>query len=78
MNEIKIWEGVNVITDNETVFCESPMDIWNLFGWDIENDANAKECAVAINRQLFCFHFCDLSAMNHGKKLLLEVVPVKD
>lgn len=77
MKTIKIWDGVNVITENETIFCESPCDIWELFNWDIENDPNAKECSLEITRQLFCFHEIDLSAMNHGKKLVLRVVPCK-
>ena len=77
MKTIKIWDGVNVITENETIFCESPSAIWQLFGWDVENDPNARECATEINRQLFCFHEVDLTAMNNGNKLLLRVVPCK-
>lgn len=78
LKEFKIWEGVNVITDEETHFCESPSALWQLFGWDVEGDQNARDCATEINMQLFCFHFCDLTALNNGKKLLLEVVPCKD
>lgn len=75
---IKIWDGVNIITDKETIFCEGARDIWRVFGWDIDNDPNAQECARIIHTELFCFGRCDLSAMNHGKKLLLEVVPCND
>lgn len=77
MKTIKLWDGVNVITEDETIFCEGARDIWELFKWDIDNDPMAKECATEITRQLFCFHECDLSAMNNGKKLLLRVVPCK-
>lgn len=75
---IKIWDGVNIITENETIFCEGAKDIWRIFGWDVENDPNARECASLIFRELYCFGNADLTAMNHGKKLLLEVVPCKD
>ena len=75
---IKVYDGVNIITENETIFCEHIPDIWETFGWDIVNDENAKECSLLITRELIGCGFCDLSAMYGGKRLLLEVVPVKD
>ena len=78
VEEIKIWEGVNVITENKTIFCDSPLKLWRLFGWDIKPTKATKECETEINRQLFGWGRVDLTSINHGKKLILEVVPCKD
>ena len=78
MKTIKIWDGVNVITEDGTTRVDGPLDLWKLFGWDIENDPNAKECATIITRELFCFGRIDLSAMNNGKTLILRVIPASN
>lgn len=75
---IKLWDGVRIITDDGVQIVESPADLWEVFGWDIENDANAKECSLIITRELFCFGEIDLSAMYGGKTLLLKVIPATE
>lgn len=77
MNTIKLWDGIRVTTDTDSEIVESPVELWELFNWDIENDPNAKECAQLITRELFCFGHVDLSEMNNGKTLYLSVVPAK-
>lgn len=78
MKTIKIWDGVRVTTSSESEVVESPSDLWKMFGWDIENDPNAKECSQIITRELFCFGHIDLSQMNGGKTLLLSVIPASE
>ena len=73
-----IFDGVKVITGKETIVVSGPTDLWNLFGWDIKNDPNAKECASMITRELFCFGKIDLTAMYNGRKLMLEAIPAKE
>lgn len=76
--EIKLWDGIRIITETENEIVEGPADLWKTFGWDIENDTDAKECATIITRELFCFGQIDLTQMNHGNLLFLKVVPAKN
>ena len=80
MKTIKIMDGLKVITDDKIIELKEGgfPALWDLFGWDIENDPNAKECATIITRELFCFGQINLSHMNNGKLLLVEVIPVKE
>lgn len=78
MKSIKIWDGIRVTTATESEVVKSPSDLWDLFGWDIKNDPAAKECSLAITRELFCFGRVDLTEMNNGKTLFLSVVPASE
>jgi len=74
---IKLWDGIKVITSDGIEICESPLKLWDVLGWDIENDKNASECATAITTQLYCFGRVDLSEFTKPRKtLILEVIPV--
>ena len=75
---IKLWDGIRIVTDRDTEIVDAPCDLWKVFGWDIENDPDAKECASIITRELFCFGRIDLSPMNGGKTLLLVAIPSKE
>ncbi len=75
---IKIYDGVRVNYDHEITELDYICDLWEMFNWDIKNDPNAKECSVAITRELFCFGFVDLSPMANGHLLTVEIIPVKD
>ena len=73
----KIWDGIKVITSDGIEICESLLKLWELLGWDIENDKMASECATAVTSQLYCFGRCDLSEFTKPRKTLtLEVIPV--
>lgn len=78
MKSIKIWEGWRVYYDGKVTECKSPTEVWDLFGWDIENDPQAKKCATEITRQMYCFGHLDLTEMAKGKSLILDVIPVKE
>ncbi len=75
---MKLFDGVRVTTAEESEIVSSPVELWQMFGWDIEHDANAKECADIIMRELLCFGHMDLSQMNNGKTLYLSVIPCKE
>lgn len=82
MNTINIkWaDGLKVITDDEVIELREGgfPELWKLFNWDTENDPAAKECAEIICRELFCFGRIDLTEMNHGRLLIVAVIPVKE
>lgn len=75
---IKLWNGWRVYYDGKVKVCESPVEVWEMFNWDIENDPKAKECATEITRQMMMFGHLDLTKMAHGKSLVLDVIPVSD
>lgn len=75
---IKIYEGVRVNANHKVINLKYIPDIWNLFKWDIKNDKNAKECADLITRELLMFGYIDLTDLNQGKMLIVELLPVKD
>ena len=75
---VKLWDGVRIITDDGVQIVGSPADLWEVFGWDITSDPNAKECSKLITRELFCFGEIDLSAMYGGKTLLLKIIPAAE
>lgn len=71
---IKLWDYIKVITEDGEQKVDSFPDLWNLFGWDIENDSSANECADIIVRELFCFHKFDMTKANNGNLLYLVAV----
>lgn len=75
---IKLWDGIKVITEDETITVKMPVDLWELFGWDIENDPAAKECSIEITKHLLCFGKIDLTPMNNGKLLYLVTIPATE
>lgn len=78
---IKIMDGLKVITSNGiTELREGGFPaLWDYFGWDIENDPMADQCAIEITRQLMCFGRVDLSEFAEGTStLIVEVIPVQD
>lgn len=75
---IKIWDGIRVEHEGGVEIAKGPLDLWDIFGWDIENDPNAKECAQIITTHLFCFGEMDLTAMNNGKLLKLAIIPAQN
>lgn len=77
---IKLMDGLKVITSDEIIELREGgfPALWDLFGWDIKNDKAADECSLAITRELVCFGRCDLTKMNKGKTLIIEVIPVKE
>lgn len=66
---IKLCDGFTLNYDGEKTDYEHISDIFDVFGWDTENDPNAKECADIICREMFCFGFIDLSPMCNGKHI---------
>ena len=51
--------------------------LWELLGWDVEHDENAKACADIVVRELLCFGYFDISAtMPKGEQLIIEIIPV--
>lgn len=75
---IKICDGLRVNYNHEITEIEHLPDLWKMFGWDVENDANAKSAAVEITRALFCVGFVDLSPMTNGDLLTVEMLPPTD
>ena len=75
---IEIYHGVRVNHNHELIYLDYIPDIWKLFGWDIENDAEAKEASLLITRELFCFGFIDLTQMADGKLLTIELLPPEE
>ena len=76
--KIKLFDGIKVITSDEIVTVDGPLALWDLFGWDIKNDKNADECAMLVTRELLCFGRIDLTKMNGGKTLIVEIIPAKN
>ena len=73
---IKMYEGVKLTCRDRTEFFEGPRDIWDAFGWDIDNDETAADCAREVTRCLIGLGYCDLKD-NDGDTIHLEVVPCK-
>jgi len=78
IKKIKIYEGVRVNYDHEITELNYICELWDMFGWDIKNDPQAKECADMITRDLLLFHYVDLTKMANGKMLIVELIPPKD
>ena len=72
---IKICDGVMMTYKGESERLESPRDIWDAFGWDIDADPMAKACADKITSALICFGYCDLPDAD-GVNIHLEMIPV--
>lgn len=68
MKTIKLWDGINLVTDNGSVFCESPAELW-------EHIHTTQDMQIEITRQLFCFGHLDLTDACNGKLCVLHVVP---
>lgn len=75
---IKLWDGWKVIYDGEETICKGPLEVWDMFNWDIENDPKANECALMVTREMFCFGHIDLSPLCPGHKLTIDVIPCSD
>lgn len=76
VKHIKIWDGWKINHNGEETICESPKDVWEFFGWDIENDPNADGCASLITREMYCFGFIDISQMlTDGGTLTITAIP---
>lgn len=73
---IKLWDGWKLSYDGKETICKTPPEVWEYFGWDIENDPDASECASIITREMYCFGYMDLSALCPGHTLTAEVIPV--
>lgn len=78
MKSIKLWDGWKITYDGEETICSNPPEVWEFFGWDIENDSNADECAKIITKEIYCFGHMDLSKLCPGHKLTIDVIPVKE
>ena len=72
---IKLWDGWRMTYDGEETICKTPPEVWEYLGWDIENDANASECASIITREVYCFGHMDLSQLCPGHTLTVDVIP---
>lgn len=76
MITIKLYDGVRIKTDGETYDVKYIADIWEMFGWDIENNPLEKEASLEITRCLIGLGFIDLtSSMPEGHTLTIEVIP---
>lgn len=75
--KIKIYDGVKITYKGEVSRVDYISDIWDLFGWDIENDDNAKQCADAITRHLIGFGWCEIPDDN-GRTISIDIIPVRD
>ena len=65
---IKLCDYVVVTIDGQdNRLSNRPRDLWDFLGWDIDNDKEASECASIVTQNLFCYGFCDISALTRGK-----------
>lgn len=71
--EIKLYDGVKVQYKGETKIYESPLELWQAFGWDIFNDENAHKCSLEITRNLVAFGYCELKDKN-GREIYIEFI----
>lgn len=71
---MKLWDGWRVYDGKETRDYVSPVDVWDAFGWDIENNKNHREWSTEITRQMYCFGHIDLTEAV-GRTLVLDVIP---
>lgn len=75
--KIKIADGVKLTYGEKVFISEGMRSIWECFGWDIDNDPNAEECANIITRTLFGMGYMDITeASEEGIKTELEIIPV--
>lgn len=64
--KINLFESLVLNVDGEKTIIHNFPELWEAFGWDIQNDSNADECAKMVTRELICFGFIDLSALTNG------------
>lgn len=75
--KIKIADGNKVTYNGKVYIMTGNAQLWDMLGWDIEHDRDAKQCADIIVQNLFCFGYIDLSPMcSAGDKLEVEIIPV--
>lgn len=75
---MKLWDGWKVTHNGEETICKNPPEVWEMFGWDIENDKDANECAMMITREMYCFGHIDLSSMCNDGTLIIDIIPVNE
>lgn len=71
--EIKLYDGVKVQYKGKTEIYESPLELRQSFGWDIDNDQLAKDCAREITRHLLMFGYCKIDDDN-GREIYIEFI----
>ena len=74
---IKLYDGVRVEYKGKTHIYESPVELWEAFGWDIKNDENAHKASLEITRNLVGFGYCQFNDDN-GREVYIEFIPAKE
>ena len=77
MQDIKLYEGVIIEHKGETIKLDYIPQIWEQFGWDTENDKDAKACALAITRELICYGDFKTQDAN-GREIYIKLIPPKE
>ena len=68
MKEIKLWDGVKITTEDDSIVCESPAELWKHIN-------TTEDMQKEITRYLYCFGHLDLTEACNGKMCVLDVVP---
>lgn len=77
IESFKICDGFKVVWFGGQRDFEDIGGVWDLFGWDVDNDEKALECARKVNRELFACGYCDIRNSN-GTLIRVEVIPCKE
>lgn len=76
---IKLYDGVIVKTDGKEYKFDYIPEIWEAFGWDVENNPEQNNAALEITRALIGCGYCDLTfSMPEGHTMEIELIPAKD
>lgn len=73
MESIKLYDGVKVEYKGKTEIYESPLELWESFGWDIHKNETEHKCALEITRNLVMFGFCKINDDN-GREIYIEFI----
>ena len=74
---IKVYDYAIIEHKGKTTKLEHICDIWEAFGWDIENDKEAKTCADLITRELICWG--DFKTNDDlGREIYIKLVKEED
>lgn len=73
MKSIKLYDGVKVEYKGKTEIYESPLELWESFGWDIHKNETEHKCALEITRNLVMFGFCKINDDN-GREIYIEFI----
>lgn len=73
---IKLCDGFRVIHEDGVIETDDFRGIFtDIFGWDLENDKEAKAGYEMCIREVYCFGYVDLTKACNGHKLIIEAIP---